>query len=194
MPGAAKHINSNVGQGLGLVSLGISVNEVLTAASRPGIRGQGLNVCLLPYNQVQIPLTDPCLQQNFSLIKRFRDCTTFLHPLPLQNMLLPNSFIHAAFAHQQYNCSGNERAKAANWDGNIISNQATLAAPPNPTIISRCMNRQPHTQMQRAVWLQHCHKLILLPCQHTPPLPGRPDSGSSFPSIHLALLRPKGVP
>lgn len=140
-----------------------------------------LNVCLLPYNQVQIPLTDPCLQQNFSLIKRFRDCTMFPHLLLLQNMILPNSFIHASYTHQ-YNCSGNERAKEANWDGNIISNQATLAAPSNLTLISRYMHAQTLTQMQSIVWLQHCHKLILYICSiSTAFFPGRPDSGSSLP-------------
>lgn len=96
-------------------------------------------MCLLSYNQVQIPLTEPCLQQNSSLIKRFRDCTTFPYPLPLENMLLPNSFTHAFYTQQQYNCSGNERAKAANWDGNNISIPATLTASSNLTTICTCM-------------------------------------------------------
>lgn len=46
-------------------------------------------------------------------------------------MLLPNSFTHASYTHQLYNCSGNERAKAANWYGNNISSPATLATPSN---------------------------------------------------------------
>lgn len=119
-----------------------------------------LNVCLLSYNQVQIPLTEPCLQQNFSLIKRFRDCATFPYPLPLENMLLPNSFTHASYTHQQYNCSGNERAKAANWDGNNISNPATLTAPSNLTTISRHIHARTHTQTHTHVQSKHYHKLI----------------------------------
>lgn len=123
-------------------------------------------MCLLSYNQVQIPLTEPCLQQNFSLIKRFRDCTTFPYPLPLENMLLPNSFTHASYTHQQYNCSGNERAKAAKWDGNNISNPATLAAPSNLTTVSWYMQAwtptntrtRAHTQIQS----KHNHKLMLI--------------------------------
>lgn len=97
-----------------------------------------------------MPLAEPCLQQNFSFIKRFRDCSTFLYPLPLENVLLPNSFTHASYTHQQYNCSGNERAKAANWDGNNISNPATLAVPSNLTTISRYMNARTST-------LTHAH-------------------------------------
>lgn len=117
-------------------------------------------MCLLSCNQVQIPLTEHCLQQNFSLIKRFRDCSTFPYPLPLENMLLPNSFTHASYTHQRYNCSGNERAKAANWDGNNISNPATLAVPSSlTTTISRYMRaRVGPTHMQS----EHDHKLIHL--------------------------------
>ena len=96
-----------------------------------------LDVCLLSYNQVQIPLTEPCLQQNFSLIKRFRDCTTFLYPLPQENVLRPNSFTRASYTHRRYNCSGNEHAKAANWDGNKISSPAMLVAPFNLTSITQ---------------------------------------------------------
>lgn len=103
-------------------------------------------MCLLSYNQVQIPFTKACPQQNLSLIKGFRDCTAFPYPLPLENMLLPNSFTHASYTHQQYNCSGNEREKAANQDGNNISNPSNV--PPSLltiTTISRHMHAQTPT-------------------------------------------------
>lgn len=129
---------------------------MINTVNRAGIRGQRrLNVCLLSYNQVQIPLAESCPQQNFFLIKRFRYCTTFQYALPFENMLLPNSFTHASYTHQQYNCSGNERAKAANWDGNNISNPATLTAPSTLTTISQYMHAQTSTLEQTHT---HTHK------------------------------------
>lgn len=106
--------------------------------------GQGLSVCLLSYNQVQIPLPELCLQQNFSLIKRFRDCMSSLYPLPLKTMFLPNSVTPASNTHHQYNWSNNERAKAANWNGNNISNPATLAARYAQLAADECTD--PHAQ------------------------------------------------
>lgn len=140
---------------------------MINTVNRPGIRGQRLlNVCLLSHNQVQIPLTESCPQQNFSLIKRFRYCTTFQYPLPLENMLLPNSFTHASYTHQQYNCSGNERAKAANWDGNNISNPATLTAPSTLTTISRYMHALEHTHTHKCTTNTE-RKLMHLLHQHS---------------------------
>lgn len=133
---------------------------MINTVNRAGIRGQRrLNVCLLSYNQVQIPLAEPCPQQNFFLIKRFRYCTTFQYALPFENMLLPNSFTHASYTHQQYNCSGNERAKAANWDGNNISNPATLTAPSTLTTISQYMHAQTST-------LEQCGSLCMWKSTH----------------------------
>lgn len=124
---------------------------IINTVNRPGIRRTRtrLNVRLLSYNQVQIPLTEPCLQRNFSLIKRFSNCYSFPHPLPLEKGTLPpNSFTHASYTHRRYNCGCNERAEVANWDGNNISNLATLAAPIQPN--HRLLGTYVHARTQTA--------------------------------------------
>lgn len=160
---------------------------IINTVNRPGIQRTRtrLNVCLLSYNQVQIPLTEPCLQRNFSLIKRFSNCSSFPHPLPLEkSMLPPNSFTHASYTHQRYNCSCNERAEVANRDGNHISNPATLAAPIQPnhhllgTYMHECKTAEqtmPQTDTS-APSAQLCFLLSLI----------------WWSSLQLVLSRPKG--
>lgn len=80
-------------------------------------------------------------------LKGLETALLFPYPLPLENMLLPNSFTHASYTHQLYNCSGNERAKAANWYGNNISSPATLAALSNH-----------HCSVYESTYATHTHK------------------------------------
>lgn len=71
-------------------------------------------------------------------------------------MLLPNSFTHISFAHQQYNCICDWCVKAANCNGNNISNPATLPAPSDLTTISQHM--QPRIPMWTQMDTKHDHK------------------------------------
>lgn len=141
---------------------------------------------LLPDNQVQIPLTKLCPKQNFLLIKRFRDSVTFSYPLPLETMLLPNSFTHTSYTHQLYNCSHNERAKAANWHGNSISNPATFAVPCNH--LSECGSTDHH-----ALTNPNKNDKILngnwsICSGKAPQFPGYPDFKKQFSSKLQELL------
>lgn len=91
---------------------------MITTVNSPGLTGWGPPECVhLPSsNQVHVPLPKLRLQQNPSPIKRFSNCSCLVHPLPRENMQLPNSVTHLSLAHQQHNCGANWHAKAANWE------------------------------------------------------------------------------